>query len=201
MWSQGSCRFQGVRGERSGIGVISISPLQMGKLTLKCPGTGLPPQVARWVPACLVINASLMTGKFIAIMACAAVVSGCGSQSTPAARQVIVWQTVGSWSGHGNVQSESFTSETGALRVRWQTSNEGPAHAGAFRLTAHSAISGRPLQLAVDHRGVGGGTSYIGEDPRAFDVVVESANLDWSFTVEEAVVGTVTKTSRNDARQ
>jgi len=152
-------------------------------------------------PGVCAYQSKLMTGKLIAIMALTTVVSGCGSQSTPAARQVIVWQPVGSWSGHGNVQSESFTSDTGAMRVRWQTSNEVPAHAGAFRLTAHSAISGRPLQLAVDHRGVGGGTSYISEDPRVFYIVVDSANLDWSFTVEEAVVGTVTKTSRNDARQ
>jgi hypothetical protein len=142
-----------------------------------------------------------MIVKLIAIVGFASVVSGCGSQSTSAAKQVIVWQPVGSWSGHGNRQSESFTSDTGALRVRWTTSNEAPAHAGAFRLTAHSAISGRPLQLAVDHRGVGGGTSYIDEDPRVFYVVVESANLDWSYTVEEAVVGTLTETSRHDARR
>ena len=134
-----------------------------------------------------------MTIKVIVIAALASVASACGSQSPPAARQVIVWQAVGSWSGHGNSQSESFTSDTGALRVRWETSNETPAQAGAFRLTAHSAISGRPLQLAVDHRGVGRGTSYINEDPRVFYIVVESANLDWSFTVEEAVAGTVTK--------
>jgi len=159
------------------------------------------PQVGALGPGVCGYQSKLMTGKLIAIMALATVVSGCGSQSTPAAREVIVWQTVGSWSGHGNVQSESFTSDTGSLRMRWETSNESPAHAGAFRLTAHSAISGRPLQLAVDHRGVGGGTSYISEDPRVFYVVVESANLDWSFTVEEAVVGTVTTTSRNDARQ
>ena len=134
-----------------------------------------------------------MTIKVIVIAALASFASACGSQSTPAAKEIVIWHTVGSWSGHGNGQSESFTSDTGALRVRWETSNEVPADAGAFRLTAHSAISGRPLQLAVDHRGVGRGTSYVNEDPRVFYLVIESANLDWSFTVEEAVAGTVTR--------
>jgi len=137
-----------------------------------------------------------MTLKVVVMTALALVASACGSQATPAATEVVVWQPVGSWSGHGNGQSESFTSDTGALRVRWETSNEAPSHAGAFRLTAHSAISGRPLQLAVDHQGIGRGTSYIDEDPRVFYVVIESANLDWSFTVEEAVAGTVTETRR-----
>ena len=137
-----------------------------------------------------------MTTKVVVITALASLASACGSPSTPAAKEVVVWRTVGSWSGHGNAQTESFRSDTGALRVRWETSNEAPADTGAFRLTAHSAISGRPLQLAVDRLGVGRGTSYVDEDPRVFYVVVESANLDWSFTIEEAVVGTVTETSR-----
>jgi len=128
----------------------------------------------------------------IAVLASVAA-SGCGPESAPPAQPVIVWHPVGSWSGQGNAQSESFTSDTGTLRVRWETSNESPARAGAFRLTAHSAISGRPLQLAVDQHGVGRGTSYIDEDPRVFYFVIESGNLDWSFTVEEAVAGTVTK--------
>lgn len=136
-----------------------------------------------------------MTIAVIVMTALALLASACSSQSAPAPKLVIVWHTIGSWSGHGNGQSESFTSDTGTLRVRWETSHEAPAHAGSFRLTAHSAISGRPLQVAVDRQGVGRGSSYIDEDPRVFYIVVESANVDWSFTVEEAVAGTVAETS------
>ena len=82
------------------------------------------------------------------------------------------------------------------MRIRWQTSKEAPAGAGRFRLVAHSAISGRPLQTAVDQQGMGHGTAYVAEDPRVFFAVVESANLDWSFTVEEAVPATVNDTPR-----
>ncbi|MBI1872423.1 MAG: hypothetical protein HYZ58_16280 [Acidobacteria bacterium] len=43
----------------------------------------------------------------------------------------------------------------------------------------------------ADQAGVGGGTSQIDEDPRAFYLVVESTSADWSFTVEEGMVGRV----------
>jgi hypothetical protein len=75
--------------------------------------------------------------------------------------------------------------------VRWQTRNETPAGKALFRLTLHSSISGRPLNLVADQAGVGGGTKQIDEDPRAFYLVVESASADWSVTVEEGMVGRV----------
>jgi hypothetical protein len=46
----------------------------------------------------------------------------------------------------------------------------------------------------VDEKGLGEGTAYTAEDPRVFYVLVESANLDWSFTVEEALFGRTTET-------
>src|SRR5947207_5517188 len=94
--------------------------------------------------------------RLLAHLAIALLAGGCGGQAHPAddtAKRVVVWRAVGSWSGRGNRQTESFTSESGTLRIRWTTSRGEPA--GAFRLTAHSAISGRLLEQAVDHRGVG----------------------------------------------
>jgi hypothetical protein len=107
------------------------------------------------------------------------------------AAQSIAWHQLGTWSGRGNLQTESFTSETGALRVRWettpQTGDAAPPATGAFRLTAHSAISGRPLQEVVDQRGLGHGVGYVQQDPHVFYVVVDSIHLSWKFTVEEAI--------------
>lgn len=108
------------------------------------------------------------------------------------AREVVVWEKLGSWSGRGATQTESFTGETGFLRVHWKTDGNAAADDGTFVLAIHSAISGRPLATAVDHRGAGGGTAYVNEDPRVFYAVVESAALDWSFTVEEGVTVRVT---------
>ncbi len=102
----------------------------------------------------------------------------------------IAWHRLGAWAGHGSVQTESFTSDTGALRIRWETaapSGTDSNPAGTFRLTAHSAISGRPLQQVVDHSGAGTGTGYVQQDPHVFYLVVEADQVNWKFTVEEAV--------------
>lgn len=113
-------------------------------------------------------------------------------QPPKSAAPAIAYHSLGSWSGRGNLQTESFTSDTGALRVRWETTAQpgdaASAATGAFRITAHSAISGRPLQEVVDHAGVGSGVGYVQQDPHVFFVVVDSSHVNWKFTVEEAVV-------------
>jgi hypothetical protein len=103
----------------------------------------------------------------------------------------VVWRPLGSWSGRGSLQTESFTSETGALRVRWETTRlpqtDSAVAPSVFRLNAHSAISGRLLQQVVEQAGAGSGVGYVQQDPRVFYVVVESNQLSWSFTIEEAI--------------
>src|SRR5436853_645393 len=90
-------------------------------------------------------------------MAIAAVLlaGACGAPTPkPAPKEIVVWKNLGTWSGRGNRQTESFLGLTGALRVQWQTTNEAPKGSGKFRLTLLSAISGRALQDAVDQEGV-----------------------------------------------
>jgi hypothetical protein len=58
-------------------------------------------------------------------------------------------------------------------------------------VVVHSAVSGRPLQEAVEHHGDGRGIAYVTEDPRLYHLVINSGGLDWSIKVEEAVVGEV----------
>jgi hypothetical protein len=142
-----------------------------------------------------------------AVLMIAALSSGCQSPPVNAAKAPdpeIAWQPLGSWSGRGNSQTESFTSGSGSIRVQWKTEQSAAVGtsgkntggkkepdskaAPAFRLTIHSAISGRPLMEAVDEQGPGTGTAFVHEDPRVFFAVVESAGLDWSFTLQEAVL-------------
>lgn len=131
-------------------------------------------------------------------LAAALLAGSCGSQArrpddTP--KPVVVWRTVGSWSGRGNSQTESFRSDTGALRIRWTTTSQSSGYsggAGAFRVSAHSAISGRLLEQAVDHRGAGSGVGYVNQDPHVFYLLIESDGLNWSFSVEEGIATTVT---------
>jgi hypothetical protein len=109
------------------------------------------------------------------------------SRQAPPSRRFVQWRSLGSWSGRGDAQTGSFPSVTGSMRVQWRTDHDLPGAAGTFRLTIHSAVSGRPLLLAVDQHGAGHDISYVHESPRTFYGVVESKDLNWSFTVEEAV--------------
>ena len=104
--------------------------------------------------------------------------------------EAVSWQPLGTWTGTGSTQSESFIGNSGAFRVRWEASEAGAA-AGELRVTLHSAVSGRPIVTAVDVRGAGQGESIVSDDTRVYYVQVDSANLDWRFTVEEGVFGTV----------
>jgi hypothetical protein len=129
----------------------------------------------------------------LGLVAAAVASSACDSRSDPkpqGAARGVVWRPLGSWSGRGSLQTESFTSETGALRVRWETKlpkADSPATPGVFRLNAHSAISGRLLQQVVEHAGAGSGVGYVQQDPHVFYVVVESNQLSWTFTIDEAI--------------
>lgn len=113
------------------------------------------------------------------------VLSGCGSQPSEPQPVVSVTRVVGSWSGRGTRTVGDVPSETGRFRILWQTSNESPPGAGTFKLTLRSAISGRTIGLVADTTGVGSGTAHFDEGPRTYDFLVESANVDWTFRVEE----------------
>lgn len=97
------------------------------------------------------------------------------------------WHSLGEWSGSGNFQTESFDVTTGALRLRWETRDERAGGHGTFRVFLHSAISGRPLKTVVERDGPGAGTAYAEDDPRVSYLVVESAHLTWTVTLEEAL--------------
>jgi hypothetical protein len=87
------------------------------------------------------------------------------------------------------MQTESFNIESGQWRVRWATSNENPPGSGTFRVTVHSAVSGRPLGVAVEHRGTGRDIAYVNEDPRLYHLVIESGGVDWWVSVEDSSIG------------
>jgi hypothetical protein len=110
------------------------------------------------------------------------------SCSTPARGPqpiVAVTRTVGSWEGRGTRTVGDVPSETGRFRIHWRTTNEAPTGAGTFKLTLRSAISGRTIGIVADVTGTKSGTAEFDEGPRTYDFLVESANVDWTFRVEE----------------
>ena len=114
------------------------------------------------------------------LVAVALLLASCGGDVPSPRTPTVVWRKLGSWSGRGSMQTEPFISNTGSLRLLWETHNEAAPGTGTFRVTVHSDVSGRPLVLAVDTRGVGRDTTFVNEDPRSFFLAVESANLDWT---------------------
>jgi hypothetical protein len=138
-----------------------------------------------------------MTGRPLVAAVLTLIAAACSSGTPPTRHtQTIVWRPVGAWSGQGNTLTEAFVSDTGTLRVRWETRSRGDNRTGSFRLTVHSGVSGRPIAVIADERGSGGnGQSFVEDDPRMYYASVESAesaDLDWRFGIDEGVVWTLT---------
>jgi hypothetical protein len=126
----------------------------------------------------------------ILLVLSALVMGACGPRSkTVPKHPTLGWRPVASWSGRGNTQTESFNMESGQWRIRWETSERQPSGAGTFRVIVHSSVSGRLVEVAVEHQGAGSGLAYVAEDPRQFFLEIESSGVDWKVAVEEGVIG------------
>ena len=112
-------------------------------------------------------------------------------RAVPAPQAVVVWKPVGSWAGRGDKQTETFTSDTGGFRVHWEAAKENPAGGGRLRVVFRSGDSGREIIEAIDARGEGGGTEEVAaERPRWYYITIESANVDWTVSLDERIEAT-----------
>lgn len=108
----------------------------------------------------------------------------------PVAAASTLWHALGTWSGSGDRQTESFDVTTGSMRLTWEALQEGGAPGtNQFRVSLHSAISGRPLQTIVDTQEAGAGSVDLAASPRVAYLLVESERIRWRVTLEEAVPG------------
>jgi hypothetical protein len=134
------------------------------------------------------VRTSLLLGIVLAVVSLSG--TGCSpqhAQADSAVQDRTTWRVLGTWSGRGSTQTGSFDVATGALRLRWETRNENSRGAGTFRVSLHSAISGRWLQTVADVRGTGSDAVYLADEPRLSYLVIESQNVEWTATLEEAV--------------
>ncbi|MGE0362512.1 MAG: hypothetical protein AB7H93_06245 [Vicinamibacterales bacterium] len=119
--------------------------------------------------------------------------AGCRDAAAPGTRAApseAVWRAVGTWSGRGDRQTDSFDVTTGALKLRWQARETTPG-AGRLRVSLHSAISGRPLQTILDVRGGGDAAVFAEDEPRVSYLVIESDGVEWALDLHEASAGPV----------
>lgn len=129
-----------------------------------------------------------MEARLLVVLALLA--AGCSRTSKPEEKPLAIgWRFIESWSGQGDMQTDSFDIESGAFRIKWETSHETAPGAGTFRIVVHSGVSSRPITEAVDHQGIGRDIAYVRDDPRPYFLVITSKNVDWSVRVEEAVAG------------
>ena len=127
------------------------------------------------------------------LLACAvALLAGgaCRSETPrPQPQTVVAWKPIGSWSGRGDTQTETFTSDNGGFRVHWEAANE-TGGAGRLRVVFRSGDSGREIIEAIDAHGTGGGVEEVAaERPRWYYVTIESANVDWKVSIDERIEG------------
>ena len=115
----------------------------------------------------------------------------CSQPPPKPAEQTVIWQHAGSWSGRGDLETNSIPSSTGYLRFTWETSNETKPGEGRFKLILGSSISGRAIMTVVDRKGAGRDVAYVSEEARTFYIKIESANVDWKFTMDEGFSGTI----------
>ena len=140
-----------------------------------------------------------MRPRVIASFLLAAAIASTGCRERAAAKspppdtpQQTTWRKLGEWSGGGSQQTDSFTSDSGMLRIHWKTvAQPGAAPPGSFLLTLHSSISGRPLVTAVDEKGPREETTFVSPDPHVFFARIEATGLDWKFSVDEGYSGPV----------
>jgi hypothetical protein len=123
--------------------------------------------------------------RWLLLLVAVTIAAGCAPRPSEPAQIVSVTRPVGAWKGRGTATVGDIPSETGRFRIEWETTNESPAGSGRFKLTLRSAVSGRTIGIVADHTGTGTGTAEYDDGPRTYDFLVESANVDWSFRVEE----------------
>ena len=127
----------------------------------------------------------VLAAGWLVLVVSALGLSGCRADITPVPNTPARFHNVGEWTGHGNTQTGSFTSDTGGFRVQWEATHESRPGAGRLKVTFHSGDSGRPIMEAVDTTGVGRDVAYVSDRARWYYLVIESADVDWSLSVDE----------------
>jgi hypothetical protein len=89
-----------------------------------------------------------------------------------------------SWQGEGN-RTLGFPSESGVFQISWKSFDPKTPGDGTLQVTVRSAISGRPIRIVVDQKGEGAGSVDFADDPRLYELLVDSAGLKWTISVVE----------------
>jgi hypothetical protein len=135
----------------------------------------------------LVVLTRRLFMQYVWVAALPAWAAACRPSAPPSRPLIAVPRQMGTWEGTGS-QTLGLVSDSGKFRIHWQARLAPGVGDGDFRLTVHSAVSGRPLREVVDQRGSGEGTLDFEDDPRPYNLMVESTGVVWSIAVDELVL-------------
>jgi len=94
------------------------------------------------------------------------------------------WRAVKSWRGNGMKETETFSVASREWRIKWESANEAFAGAGILQIMVYSE-DGTLVTLTANKQGVGSDTSYVRTGPGKHYLMMSSANMDWSVSVED----------------
>jgi hypothetical protein len=115
--------------------------------------------------------------------------SACNTAPAKPKTPLVGWRHITDFSGRGSTQTESFNIEATQWRIKWEAKGDTNPSTGTLLVMVNSAVSGRPIALGLEHNGNGKGIAYVTEDPRFYYLVITSENVDWSFSIDEEVLG------------
>jgi hypothetical protein len=136
-------------------------------------------------PRGIALRFALATALLVSVLLLLACNSAPAKPKTP----LVGWRHITDFSGRGSTQTESFNIEATQWRIKWEAKGDTNPSSGTLLVMVNSAVSGRPIALGLDHNGNGKGIAYVTEDPRFYYLVITSENLDWSFSIDEEVLG------------
>lgn len=99
---------------------------------------------------------------------------------TPAPEKKFI--QIASWKGSGIKKTELFTTTNKEWVVRWKAENENVA--GITQVMVYDADGGM-VDIVVNAQGVGEDESFVRTKPGEYYLDINSANVDWTISVEE----------------
>lgn len=95
------------------------------------------------------------------------------------------WSGLGTWSGDGLQNTGTFTTQTGSLKLSYDTTDVTDPAGIHFSVTIYDANDNRPIDIILSIREPSEGESHYRGRPGEYYLSINAANVRWSLTLEE----------------
>ena len=102
----------------------------------------------------------------------------------PVAAHAQEWRVIDSWSGSGQLETQTFRVSSSEWRVDWEATPSGD-YGSVFQVYVYRG-DGTLVTLAANVANQGGtSVSYVHAPPGEFYLMMNAANVNWSVEAEE----------------